>query len=348
MGPPPIELLASDPGIRTIGQVRAEARAGALTSRIHAQIEELTRKDAANGKPYWEIRLRDASDWISLKAWNDSPNFLLCEELARGEAVAVEGDFSLGAFGLDARRWTVRPLAAAEMERLLAGDEAAQAARQRDFEAVAAAVESLADPRLRALGQTFLEDFGPRFRRAAAARQYHHACRGGLLRHVAQMLAGAEALCAAYPQLNRDLLITGVLFHDCGKLWEMCPPETGFEIARELRGELLGHITIGIEAVNALWRKIPQDGWESLNPSSEEVRLHLLHLIASHHGSLEFGSPVEPKTPEAFALHCLDNLDARLEMLSAAYDRQPEIAPGIFEHVRSLRCSPVRPLPRFE
>ena len=192
-----------------------------------------------------------------------------------------------------------------------------------------------------------MQEFGPRFRRAAAARHNHHAFRGGLLRHTAQMMKSAEALCAAYPALNRDLLLTGVLVHDCGKMWETCPPETGFEIPRELRGELLGHISIGIEVVNALWRKLPLENWKDLAPPSEEVRLHLLHLIASHHGETQFGSPVEPKTPEAIALHFVDNLDARLEMIFSSYDRQTEIAPGIFERVRALNVSPVRRLPGF-
>ena len=161
------------------------------------------------------------------------------------------------------------------------------------------------------------------------------------------MMRSAAAICGAYPVLNRDLLLTGVLFHDCGKLWEMCPPEAGFEIPRELRGELLGHISIGVEVVNSLWRKLPLDEWKALQPASEEVRLHLLHLIASHHGELQFGSPVEPKTPEAIALNMVDNLDAKLEMLAMAYARQPEIAPGIHERAKPLNTSPVKPLGIF-
>ncbi|HEY5811062.1 MAG TPA: HD domain-containing protein, partial [Terrimicrobiaceae bacterium] len=171
--------------------------------------------------------------------------------------------------------------------------------------------------------------------------------RGGLLRHVAQMLRSVNAICGAYPALNRDLLLVGALVHDCGKMWEMCPPEIGYEIPREVRGELLGHISIGIEVVNALWRKLPLEEWKSLTPSSENVRLHLLHLIASHHGECQFGSPVEPKTPEAIALHFIDNLDAKLAMIFSAYERLPEIAPGVYERVRALNVSPVRALDQF-
>ena len=162
------------------------------------------------------------------------------------------------------------------------------------------------------------------------------------------MLRSALAIQSVYSSLNRDLLISGVLFHDCGKLWETCPPEAGFEIPREKRGELLGHISIGIELVNSLWRRLPLEEWKSASPASEDVRLHLLHLIASHHGSLEFGSPVEPKTPEAMALHYVDNLDARMEMFSAAYARLPEIAPGIYDRARTLNAFPVQSLPLFQ
>jgi 3'-5' exoribonuclease len=203
----------------------------------------------------------------------------------------------------------------------------------------------MADPRLRTLCQVFLSEHGERFQRAAAARVNHHAHRGGLLRHTAQIARSAEALCGVYPHVNRDLLLAGVLFHDSGKLWEMCPPELGFEMPREVRGELLGHISIGVELINALWRKLPLEEWKSLAPASEDVRLHLLHLVAAHHGELQFGSPVEPKTPEAILLHFVDNIDARLEMFAMAYEKQPQIAPGIFERVRSLNTSPVSPLP---
>lgn len=336
----------SDPARKTIAQIRTEARAGSLAARIHAQVEDTVRKEDRNGKPFWEIKLRDAGDAFTLKAWNNSPQFTHAEQLTRGDTIQVEGEFAISAFGLEAQRWTMRPLRPEEETELFEGDENSRAANEADFALIAGLAGSLEDPRLKALTTTFLEEFGPRFRRAAAARVNHHAFRGGLLRHTAQMMKTADVLCTAYPQLHRDLLLAGALFHDCGKLWEMCPPETGFEIPRDLRGELLGHISIGIEVANALWRKLPLKDWDRLTPDSETVRLHLLHLIAAHHGELQFGSPVEPKTPEAIALHYIDNLDARLEMVFAAYQKQPEIAPGLFERVRALNVSPVRPLPR--
>ena len=335
---PPISL-------RTISQLRQDSRTGSLSSKLRGQVDEITKKESANGKPFWELKLRDFADSLTLRAWTDTAAFDACEETARGSCVEIEGDFLInGAFGLEGRRWRMRLLTPEEARELFAGTPETTAATDRDFSCLQDAAASLADPRLKALCALFLDEYGERFRRAAAARFNHHAHRGGLLRHTAQMMRSASALCGVYSHLNRDLLLTGVLFHDSGKLWEMCPPEFGFEMPREIRGELLGHISIGVELVNALWRKLPLEEWKSLVPASEEVRLHLLHLVASHHGELQFGSPIEPKTPEAALLHFVDNIDARLEMFAAAYEKQPEIAPGIHERVRALNASPVRPL----
>jgi len=333
----------NDPGRHSISDIRSRARAGSLGARVWGQIEELKRKDSASGKPYWELKLRDASDVLTLRAWSDTPAYESCQAAERADAVEIEGEFLVnGTFGLDARRWTLRTLNPEEAAELFGG--AMSASLAADDAEVQALVATILDPRLKGLCELFLAEHGQRFRRAAAARVNHHAHRGGLLRHTAQMMRAASAVATVYPALNRDLLLTGVLFHDCGKLWEMCPPQAGFEMPRELFGELLGHISIGIELVNALWKRLPLEDWKPLEPPSDNVRLHLLHLIAAHHGELQYGSPVEPKTPEAIALHYVDNLDARLEMIFAAYENQPEIAPGIFERVRTLNTSPVRPL----
>ncbi|MFA7345957.1 MAG: HD domain-containing protein [Terrimicrobiaceae bacterium] len=316
-----------------------------MNCRIRGQVDEINKKESANGKPFWELKLRDASDALTLRAWADTAAFDSCGETDRGTPVEIEGEFLInGSFGLDGRRWRMRPLKPGEAQELFAGTPEAQAAVDRDFKYLQGVVEGLADPRLRSLGSLFLSEHGERFQRAAAARFNHHAHRGGLLRHTAQMMRAASALCDVYPHLNRDLLLSGVLFHDSGKLWEMCPPEQGFDMPREIRGELLGHISIGVELINSLWRKLPLEEWKSLPPASEDVRLHLLHLVAAHHGELQFGSPVEPKTPEAIMLHFVDNIDARIEMFAAAYEKQPEIAPGIHERVKALGTSPVCPL----
>jgi hypothetical protein len=108
------------------------------------------------------------------------------------------------------------------------------------------------------------------------------------------MMRAALAVAGVYPHLNRDLLVAGVLFHDCGKLWENQMAADGFTMPFNEMGELLGHITIGVELVNALWRKLQQSeewkAWLPLEPACEDVRLHLLHLIASHTGNCNLGA----------------------------------------------------------
>jgi 3'-5' exoribonuclease len=201
------------------------------------------------------------------------------------------------------------------------------------------------------LCELFIQKFGERFRRTAAARKNHHARRGGLVEHVAQMMRNAGAVCSVYPQLNEDLMIAGVLFHDCGKLWENAYADNSFTMPYTLSGEMLGHIPTGMELVNKLWRELldapESQAWLHLEPPSEMVRLHLLHLIGSHHGEYAFGAPVLPKTPEAVALHHIDNIDAKLEMFRRGYETGTELGAGIFERVFPLAANLVTPLPKF-
>jgi len=334
--------------ILSIANLKRAATGGRVEAVIHGQVEGTSRKETRDQKPYMEVVLADAEAKITLRAWSDSPAFSSCEQLARGDFLEVTGEFvHNGTFGTDARRWTCRLLDDEARATLLAGPAELREKQKTDYEWIVCTVESLGDPRLRLLGVTFLKDWGERFRRTAAARNYHHARRGGLVEHTAQMMRSADAVAQVYPQLNRDLLIAGVLFHDCGKLWENVLPENGFSMPYTETGELLGHIPVGIELVNALWRKLDLTPWAGLDPASESVRLHLLHLIAAHHGEKQFGSPVDPKTPEAFALHHIDNLDAKMEMLSAGYESAAQLAPGIFERVRPLPGNIVLPLAKF-
>jgi 3'-5' exoribonuclease len=165
------------------------------------------------------------------------------------------------------------------------------------------------------------------------------------------MMRVALKIASLYPALNVDLLLAGILFHDCGKLWENSLPESGFTMGYDERGELMGHISIGLELVNSLWRKLIAENanaWKDLVPASEDVRLHLLHLIGAHHGEAQFGSPVSPKTPEAMALHYIDNLDARLEMFAAGYTTAKPLAARIFDRVRPLPGNLVKSLEKFQ
>ena len=152
--------------------------------------------------------------------------------------------------------------------------------------------------------------------------------------------------------MTPDLLYCGVLFHDVGKLWENDYPERGFTTQPTRKGELIGHITTGVEVVNKLWheaaQKDPAVFAADVKPAPDLVRDHLLHLIVSHHGELEFGSPVVPKTPEGWLLHHIDNIDAKIEMLRGAYAEKEEVIPGLIEAKRPMGGLIALPLSRAE
>ena len=332
---------------------RAASRTGGstVTARVHVQVESAVPRLTREQQPYCELVLADACDRMTLRVWSDHPAYKTCSALTSQDFIELVAEFYQSQYGLDARKWTVRPLTSQEKSELLQGPADLRVKQTADWEFIENTIQTISDPRLRAVCDAFVKEWGDRFRRTAAARNYHHARRGGLVEHTAQMMRVAKAVAPLYPQLNLDLLIAGVLFHDSGKLWENALPENGFVMSYDERGELVGHISIGLELVNALWRRLSVENtetWKNLVPASEDVRLHLLHLIGAHHGEMEFGSPVAPKTPEAMALHYIDNLDARLEMFAAGYATAKPLAARIFDRVRPLPGNLVKSLEKFQ
>jgi 3'-5' exoribonuclease len=165
-------------------------------------------------------------------------------------------------------------------------------------------VASFHDHDLKALLQAFLNDAsiaGP-LKEAPAAKGLHHAWIGGLLEHILSLMGMCELAAQHYPEANRDLLLTGVVLHDIGKLREL---SWGTSFDYTLEGQLLGHITIGIGMIEQKIAGIPNF------PAAK--RLLVEHLVLSHHGEYEFGSPKLPMTSEAILLHYLDNLDAKMQ-----------------------------------
>lgn len=342
---------ASDLELLTLTQLRQIAGPSPQPYRVHVQVDNRIEKQTAGGAPFLEVKLADAGDSMVWRVFDNNPLFQDARQLQRGSFIELAAQWvDTGKYGIEPRQPQMRFLSDEEKQMLLSGD-AELAERQRaDYEDIVRLVESVRDPRLKTLCSLFLEKHGERFRRTAAARENHHARRGGLVEHVAQMMRCAVAISGVYPTLNQDLLIAGVLFHDCGKLWENTYPETGFSQPYQLHGEMLGHISLGIELVNKLWRDVmdrPESAeWTMLEPASDLVRMHLLHLIASHHGQYDFGSPVLPKTPEAIILHHVDNIDAKMEMLRRGYENGKELAPGIVERFRPWPVNVLVPLPR--
>jgi len=169
---------------------------------------------------------------------------------------------------------------------------------------------------LKALVQAFLDDeeIARRYRRAPAAKQIHHAFLGGLLEHVLSVCGLARMAASHYPQIDLDLLLTGAILHDVGKIHEL-NYERGFSYSDD--GQLLGHIQIGLGMVAEKLRELPDF----------PVRLRRLveHMILSHHGHLEFGSPKRPEFPEALLLHYLDDMDSKMECMRALIERDRQV-----------------------
>jgi 3'-5' exoribonuclease len=173
-------------------------------------------------------------------------------------------------------------------------------------------VENFTNPDLKRLLTTLLDDpaLAAAYREAPAARQLHHAWLGGLLEHVVSLLTLADRVAPHYPMLDRDLLLTGVILHDIGKVRELSW-ETGFDYTVE--GSLLGHIQIG--------SALAERAMDSRPNFPPRLKTLVLHMILSHHGKLEFGSPKLPMIPEALVLNFLDDLDAKMQAMAGEFDK---------------------------
>ena len=173
-------------------------------------------------------------------------------------------------------------------------------------------VSTFQDPNLKALVESFMADpeIAEAYRNAPAAKTLHHAYIGGLLDHVVSLCRSCDLMCRNYPQVNRDLLLTGAFLHDIGKIHKLTY-NRGFSYTT--RGQLLGHMVIELEMLQAKLAKLPD--------FPAEMKTLLEHLIISHHGQYEFGSPKLPMFPEALMLHYLDDLDSKMESMRAHAER---------------------------
>ena len=190
-------------------------------------------------------------------------------------------------------------------------------------------VESFTEPHLKALLRAFLDDsdIAKAFREAPAAKSMHHAWIGGLLEHIVSLL-GICDLAARHYSVHRDLLLTGAILHDIGKLEEL---RWGTSFEYTIAGTLLGHITMGIAMIEKKIAAIPD-----FPPA---LRVLVEHVVLSHHGKYEFGSPKLPMIPEALLLHFLDDMDAKMQTMQNEFSRNLAAgrAPGeVTDWVRSM------------
>jgi 3'-5' exoribonuclease len=259
-------------------------------------------RDPGRGK-YLRMQLLDRTGVIDARLWDGAEG--LFDEVKEGGPVKVAGGVETFREELQVnvrrlRRALREELDMADFVRVTGRDPAAM------WEVVMQAVGGIEDADLAAVVRRFYADphWTSRFIEAPAARRIHHAYRSGFLEHVYELLVLARPLLDLYPEVDRDLLCAGILLHDIGKLEEL---DWGWDTDLTLEGHLVGHIVLGARRVATAIDAI--DGFPKARAAE------LLHLVVSHHGRLEWGSPRQPKSIEAVALHHLDNLDAQVNRI---------------------------------
>jgi 3'-5' exoribonuclease len=258
-----------------------------------------------NGNLYLQLEVRDRTGSMSARLWNAGEHVFRSFDV--GDFLLVKGKVQLFQGAL---QMILSHLDRVETEKLDLTDFLPHTDQDvgKLLERLRAILMKLGNPHLRALVECFLmdDDFVRRFCQAPAGVRNHHAYVGGLLEHVVTLLDAADRLLPLYPDLDRDLLLMGVFLHDIGKVRELSY-DRAFAYTDE--GQLIGHLIIGVEMLNEKAARVPDLTSEPFPP---ELLLRLKHMILSHHGTYEFGSPKLPMTPEAIALHHLDNLDAKV------------------------------------
>ena len=259
-----------------------------------------------SGKDYLDLELADATGSITGRAWSDSSALAATFE-ARG-FVKFRGQVQSYRDQLQIKVDQCRPVVPEDTSDGF--DESRLVPSTKfDLDDLMRRLTGTLDrevrrPPMRRLAEETLALHGPALRVHPAAKAIHHAFRGGLLEHVVSMLELAVRFADHYPELDRDLMLLGVLFHDLGKLQELgAMPDNEYTPA----GRLVGHIVLGRDLVRERTAAIPD--------FPADLRLQLEHLVLSHQGRKEFSSPVEPMTPEAFALHAIDDIDSKLAVL---------------------------------
>ena len=267
-----------------------------------------------SGKSYLHLELRDASGHVQAKAWSDSP--ALESEFEAFDYVAFEGVVQSYREQL---QLNVRQCRRARADdRQYGFDEAKLVPSTReDLDDLWRRLITLLErevrrPELDRLVRHTLTTHGDALRVHPAAKTMHHAYRGGLLEHVVSMLELAVEVCDHYGDADREIVLLGILFHDLGKIVELgAMPANDYTPA----GRFVGHVVIG--------RDLLREACAEVGEIPADLQLHLEHVVLSHQGRREWGSPVEPMTREALIVHFVDDLDSKLAQLRQAQERGP-------------------------
>src|SRR5215470_1830856 len=270
-------------------------------------------KPKKSGELYLALTLSDRTGHIEAKMWDNVPDHI--DLFEQDDFIKVRGLVNKfnGRFQLTLHK--LRSMADSEVE---FDDYLPRTNKNIDelWQTAAGFIESFQNPHLKALIKAFMNDpqIERAYKNAPAAKSLHHAYIGGLLDHVVSLFRLCDLACRNYPaMIDRDLVLTGAFLHDIGKIHELTFTRT---FSYTTRGQLLGHMIIELEMLQAKIAAIP--GFP------DELKTLLEHLIISHHGKYEFGSPKMPMFPEALMLHYLDDLDSKMEAMRAHFEREPE------------------------
>jgi 3'-5' exoribonuclease len=284
-----------------------QLRDGDAIDEIYLAAEKQLRSNR-NGNFYIQLEIRDRSGGISARLWNAGEQTFRSFE--NGEFIRAEGKVQLFQGTLQVILNTLEKVEQQKVE-LMDFLPMTEQEIPKLLQRLRAHLGKMANPHLRALSECFLIDevFLRGFTTCPAGVKLHHAYVGGLLEHVVTMMDIAERLAPFYPGVDKDLVIMGVFLHDSGKTRELTYARA-FGYSDE--GQLIGHIPMGLEMLLEQVQKVPELTGE---PFPRELLLRLKHMILSHHGTLEYGSPKVPMTPEAMLLHSIDMLDTRMHMV---------------------------------
>lgn len=260
------------------------------------------------GKPYLVLALKDKSGEIEARVWDNSEYW--SGQFSAGEVIkvaAVTNEYR------DVLQLSVNKLRRCADDEYSLADFLPYSEREPEalYQAVFGIALSVTNEPIRELLAITLTEHRDLLLRSAAAIRMHHAYVGGLLEHMLSMAEAGHNLCEHYTRLNRDLVIAGCILHDIGKCREM---RTGLAFETTSEGQFIGHIGIGLMLV---------EKYAEIVKMPETLKHQLQHLVLSHHGEYQWGSPKLPSTPEAIALHYIDNLDAKLNQAFAFIDATP-------------------------
>ena len=258
-----------------------------------------------NGNLYLQLQLSDRSGGIAARLWNASENDYRAFE--NGDYVKVEGNTQLFQGNMQLIATAIRRARPDEVDevdfRVLRSEEIDRIATR-----LTEILRAIKTPEIRTLAECFLmdTDFMAKFTTAPAGMKNHHAYQGGLLEHVVSLLELIVVVAPRYPRLDPDKLLIGAFLHDAAKVDELSYDR---DIAYTDEGQLLGHMVMAMSMIDEKAREAERLSGE---PFPKQLVLEIKHMVISHHGEYEYGSPKLPMTLEAVALHHLDNLDAKL------------------------------------